>query len=161
VIGYSYIDRPPPMEGIWYCEPCMMYRPFCTLQHLTGKDVPDAPLFCDECDWEMPVKVDVVAHYPEPPAEMRRTPDPTLPARIAKARAEGTLAYRGADGEAELMRLEAEHGWRAAGKERWRRYLLSISSPRSMPGPEPAPMDEAALAQQIEQLQGERGRRVA
>lgn len=159
--SYRYIDRPPPMEGIWFCEPCGMLRPFATLQRLAGQDVPDAPLFCDECDWEMPLKTDVVEHFPEPPIEMRRMPDPTLPARIAKARAEGTVKYRGAAGEAELKHIEATHGWRAAGKERWRQHLLSISSPRHLAELGPVAVDEAALAQQVEQLQGERGRRVA
>lgn len=156
-----YIERPPPMEGIWFCEPCAQMRAFSTLQHLAGKEVPDAPLFCDECDWEMPLPTDTIEHFPEPPASQLQTPDPTLAARIADARERGTLAYRGAAGEAEVRRLEARNNWRAAGRERWRQHLLSISSPRHDVGPEAAPLDAAALAQQTAQLRGERGRRVA
>jgi hypothetical protein len=126
-VTYAFFERPPPAEGIWFCRRCMMDRAFVTTVALEGRDAPDAPLFCSECEWEIEPEVDIVQRYPEPPIETRG-------------------------------RLSPE--FRAAGKERWRKYLLSLAAPRSRTEPEAMPHDSAAFALQLAQLQGERGRRL-
>ena len=126
-MSYSYIERPPPAEGIWFCRCCMMMRPFVTTPELEGKSVHDAPLFCAECDWEIVPEVDVVRRYPEPPIEQRRSLDP------------------------EFL---------AAGRERWRQYLVSIAAPVRAQD-EALPFDAEAMALQVAQLAGARGRRAA
>lgn len=77
-MSYEYIERPPPCEGIWKCERCMMLRPFVTLPEMEGRNILDAPLFCLECDWEICAEVDFVRRYPDPPVEQKRMMDPKL-----------------------------------------------------------------------------------
>lgn len=70
-MSYTFIERPPPFEGIWFCRACMLMRAFCTTPEHEGRDVPDAPLYCDECGWEMLFEIDIVQRYPEPPIVMK------------------------------------------------------------------------------------------
>lgn len=124
---YAYIERPPPVEGIWFCQCCMRLRPFVTTPGLEGKVIHDAPLFCNECDWEIVPEVDIVQRYPEPPIEQRRSLAP------------------------EFL---------AAGRERWRQYLVSIAAPARAQD-EAVPFDSDAMAIQVAQLAAAKGRRAA
>lgn len=56
-----------PAEGIWFCRRCMRDRVFITSVACEGRSVPDAPLFCDECDWEMTCPSDTVIPPTGPP----------------------------------------------------------------------------------------------
>ena len=65
--GYAYFEPPPAVEGIWFCRRCMRNRPFQTTLANAGHNVPDTPLYCVECDWEIPRQAHVVYCYPAPP----------------------------------------------------------------------------------------------
>ena len=86
-MSYAYYEPPPPIEGIWPCRRCMMDRPFGTTPALEGRDVPDAPLFCDDCGWEYELEVDELVRFPEPPVRIVRPMPPQL-------RAEGRARWQ-------------------------------------------------------------------
>lgn len=71
-MSYTYIERPAPCEGIWFCRACMLMRAFSTTPEHEGRNIPDAPLYCDECGWEMLFEVDVIQRYPDPPIIQRK-----------------------------------------------------------------------------------------
>lgn len=83
-------EPPLPAEGIWHCRRCWQDRVFVTLVEHAGHEAADAPLFCEECDWEMPM-VTTTTIPPVGPPEVVRAPMPLADRRAGRARLQARM----------------------------------------------------------------------
>lgn len=83
-------EPPLPAEGIWHCRRCWQDRVFVTLVEHAGHESVDAPLFCEECDWEMPM-VTTTTIRPVGPPDVVRAPMPLADRRAGRARLQARM----------------------------------------------------------------------